>query len=66
VKVYKRNFTKITIFQYFGLDLQPHVADQWLWQYDPEGVYTVWGAYTLFTRTEALEEVATTTLIWHK
>jgi hypothetical protein len=29
-------------------------------------VATVRGAYTLLTRTEFLEEVAATTLIWHK
>ncbi|KAK2423034.1 hypothetical protein QL285_033519 [Trifolium repens] len=51
---------------FYNLVLQPHVADQWRWRYDPEGGYTVRGAYTLLARTEVPEEVATTTLIWHK
>jgi hypothetical protein len=51
---------------FYDLVLQPNVADQWLWRHDPGGGYTVRGAYTLLTRTEASDEVATTTLIWHK
>jgi hypothetical protein len=51
---------------FYNLVLQPHVADQWRWRYDPEGGYTVRGVYTLLARTEVPEEVATTTLIWHK
>jgi hypothetical protein len=49
-----------------ALVLQPDVAAQWQWRNDPGGGYTVRGAYTLLTRTEVPDEVATTTLIWHK
>jgi hypothetical protein len=50
----------------YDLVLQPNIADQWLWQHDPDGGYTIRGAYTLLTHTAVPDEVATTTLIWHK
>jgi hypothetical protein len=46
--------------------LQPNVVDQWLWRYDPGGGYTVRGAYSLLTCTDAPDEALTTSLVWHK
>jgi hypothetical protein len=49
-----------------NLVLQPQIADQWLWQYDAGGGYSVWSAYDLVTRMEAPEEALTTERLWHK
>ncbi|MCI58985.1 cysteine-rich receptor-like protein kinase, partial [Trifolium medium] len=46
--------------------LQRNVADQWLWQSDPGGVYSVRGAYDLLTFREDQEADATIDLIWQK
>jgi hypothetical protein len=49
-----------------NLVLQPQIADQWLWQYDLGGGYSVRSTYDLVTRMEAPEEVLTTELLWPK
>jgi hypothetical protein len=48
------------------LVLQPHVVDQWLWQYDPGGGYSVRGAYDLLTHREAPGAAVIIELLWHK
>jgi hypothetical protein len=50
----------------YDVVLQPHVADHWVWRHDPEGGYSVRGAYHLLTRREAPVTATTTELIWHK
>jgi hypothetical protein len=46
--------------------LQPNVIDQWVWQHDPSGGYTVRGAYKLLSYRDLQGVEATTYLIWHK
>ncbi|GAU47078.1 hypothetical protein TSUD_192040 [Trifolium subterraneum] len=46
--------------------LQTTEADKWVWRHDPDGGYTVRGAYNLLTRTDMVVEDDPTDLIWHK
>jgi hypothetical protein len=46
--------------------LQPNIADQWGWRYDPDDGYSVRGAYEILTAQDAQVVVATSDLIWHK
>jgi hypothetical protein len=43
---------------------QPVVEDRWVWRTDPDGGYTVRGAYSL-TFTDVLAVEASSALIWH-
>lgn len=46
--------------------LQAHSLDQWLWQPDPDGGYSVRGAYQLLTVTDNNNFGAEIALVWHK
>jgi hypothetical protein len=46
--------------------LQPDVIDRWVWRYDPNGGYSVRGAYQLLTATDVQDTTTTSYLIWHK
>ncbi|WJX67068.1 hypothetical protein P8452_51564 [Trifolium repens] len=46
--------------------LQPDVLDRWVWQHDPDGGYSVRGAYKILTAQGDLDMTVTSDLIWHQ
>jgi hypothetical protein len=46
--------------------LQPGVIDRWVWWYDPDGGYSVRGAYKIIIMLDAQDMADTSALIWHK
>jgi hypothetical protein len=46
--------------------LQPDVLDRWVWQYDPDGGYSVRGAYKILTAQGDLHMTVTSDIILHQ
>jgi hypothetical protein len=46
--------------------LQPDVIDRWVWRYDPDGGYSVRGAYKTLTVLDDHDTTVTSDLIWHQ
>jgi hypothetical protein len=46
--------------------LQPNVVSQWVWRHDPNGGYSVCGAYKILTVQDIQDTAVTNDLIWHK